>query len=148
MLNVAALKRSHERLLAAHKSAVTKVAKEAGEAGVDYARARPRYKPRTGKLSAGNRSVVRVGSKTVVVKLQNRVPYARPIENGSRPHTIRARNAKALAFRGSDGNLVFRRSVRHPGNRPYKFLAGAMPAVKSRFVSAMSEHMRRLARRF
>lgn len=44
-------------------------------------------------------------------------PYAAPQNNGSRPHEIRARHAKALKI----GNRFFKR-VKHPGLVPRKFM--------------------------
>lgn len=44
------------------------------------------------------------------------------LEFGSEPHLIIARRARVLRFRGSDGDVVFRRSVRHPGNVAYGML--------------------------
>lgn len=44
--------------------------------------------------------------------------YAIPIHEGTGPHVIRARNAKALAF---DGH--FAKSVQHPGTKPYLYMS-------------------------
>lgn len=54
------------------------------------------------------------------------VPYARPLEEGSRPHVIRSSKGGVLAFRGRDGNMVFRASVKHPGNRAFRFIRGSL----------------------
>ncbi|MFB7337760.1 hypothetical protein ACFC00_40115 [Streptomyces adustus] len=45
--------------------------------------------------------------------------------NGTRPHLIRPRRAKALHFY-VDGTEVFTRLVRHPGTRPNNFMARAL----------------------
>lgn len=42
-------------------------------------------------------------------------PYAKSVHEGSPPHVIRARFAKALRFRGKSGAVVLRASVNHPG---------------------------------
>lgn len=57
-----------------------------------------------------------VGPTTVRVTTTSTAPYARFVDEGTKPHTIRARRAKALRFRAG-GRTVFRRSVRHPGYR-------------------------------
>ncbi|MFJ4469608.1 hypothetical protein ACIP2X_19265 [Streptomyces sp. NPDC089424] len=52
-------------------------------------------------------------------------PKARLVLDGTRPHLIRPRRAKALRFEvGSD--VVFTKLVRHPGTRPNNFLARAL----------------------
>lgn len=55
--------------------------------------------------------------------------YAAAVHEGTRPHVIRARNAKALKFPGPDGRPIFRRSVNHPGTRPRPFLRNAAEQV-------------------
>lgn len=52
--------------------------------------------------------------------------YVMPHHDGSAPHIIAARRAKALRFE-MNGAVVFRRSVRHPGTRGTKFLTRALP---------------------
>lgn len=45
--------------------------------------------------------------------------------NGTRPHLIRPRYAKALRFE-VDGRVVYTQLVRHPGTKPNNFLARAL----------------------
>lgn len=53
-------------------------------------------------------------------------PYARFVHEGTRPHIIRARNAKALHFYWPKvGREVFFKSVSHPGTRANPFLRRA-----------------------
>ena len=65
----------------------------------------------------------------------NPVPYGEIVEKGSRPHEIRPRRKKALAFipgggpgrttwaeRLGSGKTVFAKRVRHPGTRPRRFV--------------------------
>lgn len=86
--------------------------------------ARQKAGKKTGKLarsikpqltSASTGLVMRVGSDNKIALLHH---------EGTRRHIIRARNAKALAFVWH-GQLVFRRSVNHPGTRanPYLLIA-------------------------
>ncbi|PWI15947.1 hypothetical protein DI272_18600 [Streptomyces sp. Act143] len=44
---------------------------------------------------------------------------------GTRPHLIRARRARALRFE-VDGQIVFAKVVRHPGTRPNNFMGRAL----------------------
>lgn len=49
--------------------------------------------------------------------LVNVAPYAPYVIYPTRPHVIRARRARVLAFEGRDGRMVFRREVFHPGTK-------------------------------
>lgn len=70
-----------------------------------------------------------------------RTPYAAALEYGSKPHIIRPKRARVLAWGGArrlSGRLRsgakpdhFAALVHHPGNKPYPFLVpGAKAAVK------------------
>ena len=59
------------------------------------------------------------------------VPYAAAVHEGSRPHRIVARRAKALRFM-MGGEVVFRKSVWHPGTKARPFLTNAAQAVIAR----------------
>lgn len=52
-------------------------------------------------------------------------PAVRFVLEGTRPHLIRPRRARALRFE-VDGQVVFTRLVRHPGSRPNPFLQRAL----------------------
>lgn len=65
------------------------------------------------------RSIYTVGSD---------VEYAAMVNDGTRPHTIRPRNAQALRFRVG-GRVVYARVVHHPGTRPRPFLDRALREV-------------------
>jgi hypothetical protein len=52
-------------------------------------------------------------------------PKARLVLDGTRPHLIRPRRAKALRFEVG-GDVVFTKLVRHPGTQPNNFLARAL----------------------
>lgn len=47
------------------------------------------------------------------------------LEYGTRPHEIRPKNARSLAFQGPAG-LVFAKKVNHPGTQALFFIRGAM----------------------
>jgi len=74
--------------------------------------------------------------------VEARTPYAAPVELGAKPHIIRPKNAKVLAWGGprrltgrlkSGGKPThFARLVHHPGNKPYPYLMpGARKALES-----------------
>lgn len=69
----------------------------------------------TGRLRASITHVVGRDS----VSVGTNVVYAAIHQFGGQtgPRVIRPRRAKALAFPGAGGEIVFRRSVRHPGSR-------------------------------
>jgi hypothetical protein len=124
--------------------------RRSAEAGVAYAIRRPRFTPRSGANSlalATQGKVIRRRSGGVV-RLKNAKPYAAAIDKGARPHIIRIRRRKALRFVGKGGGLVFRRSVQHPGNRPYRFLSRARDQASDSFLRGMSRRMAEIARRF
>lgn len=52
-------------------------------------------------------------------------PKVRFVLDGTRPHLIRPRRAKALRFEVG-GDVVFSKLVRHPGTRPNPFLQRAL----------------------
>lgn len=73
-------------------------------------------------------------------KVEARTPYAASLELGSKPHIIRPKNKKALAWGGPrrlTGRLAsggtpthFAMLVHHPGNKPFPYLIpGAKKAV-------------------
>lgn len=72
--------------------------------------------------------------------IEARTPYAAAVEFGTKPHVIRPRKAKVLAWGGTrrlSGTLAkgsspthFAREVHHPGSKPYPYLIpGAKKAV-------------------
>jgi Bacteriophage HK97-gp10, putative tail-component len=54
--------------------------------------------------------------------------YASMVHDGTRPHIIRPKRAKALRFRVG-GRIVYARMVRHPGTRARPFLDRALREV-------------------
>src|SRR6188474_1816071 len=92
---------------------------QAGRNAVDHIKRYPGFKPRTGAVQRGTKTrVVRLGGGRLL-RITNDHPAAPTLDGGSRPHIIRARTGKALKFT-MGGKVMFRRSVRHPGTRPYK----------------------------
>lgn len=50
-------------------------------------------------------------------------PYSLAHHEGTRPHIIRAKNAKALRYTNAAGDVVFARGVNHPGTRANRYLS-------------------------
>lgn len=56
-------------------------------------------------------------------EIGSKVPYARFLEEGTRPHTIRPRTKKALAWKTARHPVKL---VHHPGTKPYRVLVRAL----------------------
>ncbi|MDO4610968.1 hypothetical protein [Corynebacterium sp.] len=67
---------------------------------------------------------LRTHGMTVTGEVEARAEYAEAVHEGTRPHVIRPRRARALAWQGPSG-MVFARSVRYPGSRPRPWLLNA-----------------------
>ncbi len=147
MIDLRSVQLAHRRFLAKHEAAVLTELQDARDFGVDYVQKNPGFKRRTGALQdATTGQVIRTRNRGIV-RLLNRKPYAAAIDKGARPHVIRARSAKALRFMGK-GGVVFRRSVNHPGNKPYRFLSRATNAAGRSFFQQMNARMKTIARSF
>lgn len=72
---------------------------------------------KTGALRASQHTQRRVVREGLEGRVGSELRYAAAHHQGARPHVIRARNARFLRFTVA-GRVVFRSSVRHPGNRP------------------------------
>lgn len=92
---------------------------------------------RTGHLG---RSIVPGTVTATHATVEARTPYAATVEFGSKPHIIRPRKAKVLAWGGTrrlSGTLAkgsspthFAREVHHPGTKPHPYLLpGARKAI-------------------
>lgn len=81
---------------------------------------------RTGNLgrTIGEGQIRITGPRTVSGSVHANARYAAPVHEGSRPHIIRPRTAKALRFEVG-GRTVFAKMVRHPGTRARPFLRNA-----------------------
>ena len=83
----------------------------------------------TGRLRAS----IRVESRRTftlrsVYTIGSDVEYAAFVNDGTRPHVIRARNAQVLRFRVG-GRVVYAKAVNHPGTRAKPFLDRALREV-------------------
>lgn len=146
--NLDEVRRRHDRFLADNTNELQGALLDAGRFGERYVHTFPRFKPRTGKTQdATGYQVVRTSGGRVL-KFFNKARHAAALESGTRPHIIRSRSGGYLRFRGRDGNWVFRRSVRHPGTKPYRFMSSAYTAANARFKGDMTRRMTTLASRF
>lgn len=68
----------------------------------------------------------------MVGKVVARADYAVAVHEGSKPHVIRPRRAKALSWKGAGGR-VFAKIVHHPGSKPRPWLVNALRAEAPRF---------------
>jgi hypothetical protein len=71
--------------------------------------------------------------------------YARAVNDGSKPHIIRPKAAKALYWKGA---LHPVRSVNHPGNRPNDFVGRTRerlrPVAERELAAVMDSEMRKI----
>jgi len=103
---------------------------------------------RTHKLEKSTKGqVIRTSKGGFRVRLSNARKYAAAIDLGAKPHTITARRAKNLRFIVG-GKLMFRKTVQHPGNRPYRFLYRATQAAARVAGANLESGMARAAKAF
>jgi len=91
----------------------------------------------TGKLARSTFFQIIGGPKEQILKILQpaRTPdgefYGEFVRDGTRPHDIRPKNAKALRFMiGS--NVIFAMVVKHPGNRPNPYHKRTLAALRPR----------------
>lgn len=88
---------------------------------------------KTGHLRRG--ITTDVGNMEVTVHTSN-IKYARGVEEGTKPHTIRAKNKKALYWKGAKHPV---KSVRHPGSRAKPFLIPAFEKEKEVIIKDLEK---------
>ena len=76
---------------------------------------------RTGALEDG---IASVKLSPFIGKLFSLAKHSRIVEDGSRPHGIKAVNARFLRFE-MNGAIIYARRVHHPGTHPRPFMAPA-----------------------
>ena len=83
------------------------------------------------------------------IKVYTSAKHASFVEDGTRPHVIRARRAKTLAFYSETLNrFVFPRSVNHPGTKPTKFFSRAVAGAEQELSARITEDLRALSKQF
>ena len=88
---------------------------------------------KTGHLRQGITTTV--GNMEVTVHTSN-IKYARLVEEGTRPHTIKAKNKKALYWKGAKHPV---KSVRHPGSKAKPYLIPAFEKEKEVLIKDLKK---------
>ena len=88
---------------------------------------------KTGHLRQG--IATSVGNMEVTVHTSN-IKYARIVEEGSRPHTIRPRGKKALYWKGAKHPV---KSVNHPGSKAKPYLIPAFEKEKEVIIKDLKK---------
>jgi hypothetical protein len=144
--NLDEVRKGHAEVIQQTERLVVSELDRAGRFAESHVRRFSTFKRRTGATQAATKHrVLRSGGKLIIF---NTKKHAAALDRGAHPHLIVARRRKALAFRGADGRMIFRRVVRHPGNRPYKFLYNATNAAYRVLGSNLERGMAAIARRF
>ena len=97
------------------------------------------------KNLASNKSVVtghlrrsiatKMGDLEATIHTSN-VKYAVIVEKGSKPHKIRAKNKKALYWKGASHPV---KQVNHPGSKAKPYLEPAFESEKDKFIENLKE---------
>lgn len=99
------------------------------------------YSDRTGTLSGSMRSDPdRVGGFEYRGSVEANTPYAKYVDEGTRPHVIRAKDGGVLRWFSGD-EPVFRRAVFHPGTRPAEFSGAAEDYVAEHAAESIAREM-------
>lgn len=97
---------------------------------------------RTGRLKQS----IQIRVQGMAITIGPDTPYAGYVEFGTKPHEIRAKNAKALSF-FVGGRRVTVKSVHHPGTKAKPFVRPAFDAWVDTLGGLVAEaHIQRLAR--
>lgn len=118
-------------------------AEEAAPLGRQMLRAHAPFRTGAFRESIDDREAKGPGSRSVVFYSQS--PIARFILDGTGPHQIAARNARALRWLGPGGLGAprFAKRVNHPGTRPNPFPERAMPLIGQAVSRMFAEAVRK-----
>ena len=94
----------------------------------------------TGNLKLSITSGVKGNQIWVGAGFHEDVNYAAHVEYGTKPHIIRPKNKKALAFKGSKGEDVVVKKVNIPRIRPQPFLRPALFMVEKQIPAIVKKH--------
>jgi hypothetical protein len=149
LVNLPEVRSGHDWFLQKNERLLDDVARRGGDVALGHVQHHADFKRRTGQLQdTTDYRVVKLKSGRIL-RITNPKKYAPSIDTGARPHIIRPRNAKVLRFFSKKaGRVVFARFVRHPGNRPYKFLYNATDAAYRVMGQELRHGMTDLAKRF
>ena len=97
------------------------------------------------KNLASNKSVVtghlrrgiatQIGDMEATIHTSN-IKYASMVEFGTKPHIIRAKNKKALYWKGASHPV---KQVNHPGSKAKPYLIPAFESEKDKFIENLKE---------
>lgn len=132
---IADLKRIERDITAGARQALGQTAALA----VEIAKSTTAFKDQTGKLRA---SIHRGQKSTWHHFVKASTPYAKFVEEGTRPHPIEARRKAALRFVQA-GTLRFAKRVQHPGTKATHFMQKAQEAAGRELVRMLEEAIRR-----
>lgn len=122
------------------EKSLDQAAEHAAVEGAETARRVGAYQDRTGRLRAGIVAhFLSSSGRSVTWEILSPMGYSMFVENPTRPHEIRARNARSLAFRGRGGGMVYRQSVQHPGTRGYPFMGPGMQQAERTLVRELEK---------
>lgn len=86
----------------------------------------------TGRLRSSIHWRLVTGAGGLYAEVGTTVSYAKGLEEGNPPHTIRPSRRKALYWKGARHPVAL---VHHPGNRPLPFLVPALAAGHGSYVA-------------
>lgn len=123
-VKVDGLKKAIERYLFDIKAASGDAMSAALDGAEKFARFKVRAQTvrRTGALEDG---ITSVKLSPFIGRLYSLAKYSNVIEEGSRPHIIRAKSVHRLLRFEMGGAVLYRWQVRHPGTKPRPFMAPA-----------------------
>lgn len=147
LVNLSELEQAHSRFLLNQDRVINSALETAGEVAEQAVQQNPGFKRRTGATQdATTHKVVRLSSGRVL-RIENPKKTAAFLEWGTRPHKISAKSGRALRFM-LGGRAVFRKSVNHPGTKPYKtFYRATFTAYRST-APLLARDLSALASRF
>lgn len=91
---------------------------------------------RTGFLRSSYQKIISGLSARII----STASYIMPVERGSKPHLIVAKNARALHF-FIDGEEVFVKSVKHPSSHGRFFIQRTAETVRSNAPVILAKHL-------
>jgi hypothetical protein len=149
MFDLTSLRKAHTRFMWANHRMVKRVLNRAAPEAQKHVRDKAGFTHRTGTALARTTARVMRLKSGGKIRIANAARHAKWLEHGTRAHVIRARRARYLRFFWRKlGRVVYFKSVRHPGTRPYRFLYLATHAVGDRVRLGIKGGMRRAAKRF
>lgn len=146
-INVAAVKKHHAALMRDLKVALDKQSEHAAEEAKLHVWQAGNFKHRTRNLARSTETRIVRSKNGRIIRVKNKATYATIVEKGSKPHTIQARRKKFLRF-VVNGQVVFRRKVRHPGTRPTWFLKKATKHAFMQFDDGFKSAVKRMTAKF